>query len=476
MALDNLPGTKAEFQDGSLRITRPPTLPKVTLLGVTNNPGVTACEPVRIETDDDAILFDNMYDSDGVTLNAAGVLAKPSELTLAVAEAFNAGAQNVEVVAIPVGTGTDLSTKLSVAPTSSSRFTGLAALYGVLRNTDVRIVVPVGAYIDATGLLGTQNFGYQLANFLYQNSINSQTCIGMLGTTPPAPLVTTPTGIPTLAQLETWVAALETYDTSGVNGADFTIWDGVTDAGDDGIPDTYAGWATTDESIPTGAPPRWDGQVVTDRRSQPVDIGAYITVTPEWTRFFNDESSRMYPTLGFYPNSSAAAYAGLTSKLPSRIGTTNQYLPGTTPIRRLSPAQANRLINQRYAPMLVRSLGYVVVQDNTFAHYISRYYRSDYHLNTTVRITHDAMNVVRARVERFIGKPINAANRNALEQEIDEGLGIMQSHGALEWFNAELLITAAMKSIGQAQIDLSIQPAFELLTVNTFVSLTAGQV
>ena len=86
------------------------------------------------------------------------------------------------------------------------------------------------------------------------------------------------------------------------------------------------------------------------------------------------------------------------------------------------------------------------------------------------------MNVVRARVERFIGKPINAANRNALEQEIDEGLGIMQSHGALEWFNAELLITAAMKSVGQAQIDLSIQPAFELLTVNTYVSLTAGQV
>lgn len=472
MALDNLPGTKVEFQDGALRVTRPPTLPKVTLIGTTNNPGITAGEPVRVDSDDDAVLFDNMYDSDGTTLNSAGVLAKPSELTLAVAEAFTAGAENVEAVAIPASTG--IATKLSPDCTNSQRYSGLASLYTLLKHTDVRIVVPVGAYIDATGLLGTQNFGYQLADFLYQNSINYQTCIGVMGTTPPAPLVTTPTGVPTLAQLSAWVTALESFDTSTINGTSFTMWDGVTDSGGDGIPDTYAGWATTDSAIPTGAPPRFDADVVTDRRSNPVDIGAYLTIAPEWSKFYNEESSRMYPTLGYYQNSTAAAHAGLISKLPSRIGTTNRKINGITPIRQLSPSQADTLLSARYAPMLVRSGGYVVVQDNTFAHYVSQYYKSDFHLNTTVRTMHDATNVVRARAEKYYGRPNNAANRNALKQDIDEGLGIMQDRGAITWFEAEYISTPAMRILGQGQIDLVIEPAFELLRINTYVSLTSG--
>lgn len=472
MALDNLPGTKVEVEDGRLRVTRPPSQRKVTLLGLTNNPGITAGEPVRIETDDDAVLFDNRYDTDGVTLNSAGVVSAPSDLTLAIAEAFNAGAQNVEAVAIPNPTG--IQVKLDPGSTNADVYDGLEQLYTLLKHTDLNIVVPVGAYLDSPNLGAGENFGYQLANFCYQNSINHQMCVGVIGVERPNPLDSNPTGVMTLAQLEAWVAALESYDTSAINGADVTIFDGTTDVLGDGIPDNFAFWATTNEQIPTGTPPRFDGQTVTDRRGQPVDIGAYISVPTEWVRFFNAESSRLYPTLGYYQNSCAAAYAGLVSKLPARIGTTNQVLGGCTPIRQLSPLQAERLLNCRYVPMLMRSLGYVVVQDNTGAYHISDYYKSDFTLLTTVQITHDAVNVVRARGQRYIGKPNNAVNRNALMSEIDEGLGIMMKNGAIEWFEATLVAPPNLRVLGRAQIDLVIRPAFELLQIRQFVGLTAG--
>ena len=474
MALNNLPGTKVEVNDGNLRITRPPVQPKVTLIGCTNNPNVDAGEPIRIESDDDAVLFDNRYDTDGTTLLSTGALQKPSELTRAIAEAFAGGAQNVEVIALPSTTG--FESKLDPSPSASDRYDALALTYAVIKDTPMNIIAPVGAYIDEAGLLSSENFGYQLANFCYQNSINYQMCIGVLGVTPPNPLDTNPTGIPSLTQLEAWTAGLETFDTTAINGDDFTIFDGTTDAAGNGIPDNYAFWATSDEVIPVGgaSAPRFDANVVTDRRGEPVDIGAYISVPTEWSRFYNNESNRVYPTLGYYTNSTASAYAGLISKLPARIGTTNQVIPGMTPIRQLSPGQADRLLVQRFVPMLMRSLGYVVVQDNTGAYKISDYYRSDFTLLTTVRIMHDAVGVVRTRAETYIGKPNNAVNRNALMSEIDEGLGLMQKRGALEWFEATIVATNAMRVLGRASIDLVIQPAYELLEITTYVSLTAG--
>jgi len=473
MALDNLPGTKVEVQDGSLRISRPPAMPKVTLIGTTNNPGIDPGEPVRVETDDDAVLFDNMYAADGVTLDPTGPFQRPSELSLAIAEAFAAGGENIEAIALPSATG--LATKLEPDPSNSDRYTALGSLYNIIKHTDLDITVPVGAYIDSSGLGVGENFGYQLANFCYQNSINHRMGIGVLGVSPPDPIDSNPTGIPTLTQLNDWVTALAAFNTSAINGADFTIFDGVTDSGGDGVPDNYAFWATTNETIPTGAPPRFDANVVTDRRGEPVDIGAYISVPTEWARFFNDEGRRVNPTLGYYQSSTASAYAGLISKLPSRIGTTNQILRGTTPIRQMSPTQAETLINARYVPMLMRSLGYVMVQDNTGAYHISDYYKSDFTLLTTVRITHDAVRIVRSRGQNYIGRPNNAVNRNALMADIDEGLGLMQKLGAIEWFEATLIAPPSMTVLGRAQVDLVVQPAFELLQIRNFVSLTAGQ-
>lgn len=468
MPLNTLPGVKVELIDGQLRPVSIPVLPKVTLIGTTNNPNVDPGEPIRVESDDDASVFDNYFDSDGTTPNPLGVLRKPSELTKAIAEVFAGGADNVEVVALPDPTGTQL--KLEITPTAARRYDALDTMYGLLKFTEVDIITPVGATLDASGLASTQNFAWQLGNFCHQTTINERGCIGVIGVTAPVS-----TGIPTLAETEAWVAALETYDTSGILGADFTIGDGTTDGDTDGVPDNYAFWATSDEAIPSGLPaPRYDADVVEDRKGFPVDLGKYVSVVSEHCQFLNEESARVSPTTGLYSGSMASTYAGLISNLPARIGTTNQLIRGAIPLRKLAPSQVERLTSKRYVSGLQRpGVGYVVGQGITWAHRISDAYRSDFTQLTTVRITFDAIGFCRARAMRYIGQPNNAVTRAALRADIDEALGVMQKLGALQRYEFQLNVTPAQAVLGKMTIDLKLVPAYEILEITVTAALAA---
>ena len=468
MPINKLPGVKVELIDGQLRPVSLPVKPKVTLLGVSNNPNVMVGEPIRIETDNDAANFDNFFDSDGVTPNPAGVLQKPSELTKAIAETFAGGADNVEVVVLPDPTATNL--KLELTPTNQRRYDALDDMYTLLKFTAVDIVHPVSTTIDATALLATDNFGYQLANFCHQTTINERSCIGVLGVTP---AVAGETATPTLAQQEAWVVALEAFDTSTILGADFTIGDGVTDNPVDNVPDNYGFWATTDQAIPTGAPPRFDADVETDRRGEPVDLGKYISVVADQGRFVNEVSSRVNVTGGFYHNNLASAYAGLISNLPARIGTTNQIIRGATAVRALAPSQAERLMLNRYISFLNRPTGYVVANGITWAHKLSDAVRSDYTQLTTTRITFDAISFVRTRAIRYIGQPNNAQTRAALRADVDEALGTMQKIGALQRYDFQLNITPAQAVLGKMTVDLKLVPAFEILEITVTAALAA---
>jgi len=466
MAKSKLPGVKAEIVDGQLRPRFVPQQPKVTLIGVTNNANVDPSEPTLIETDADVALVDNYFaDAAATTPNPTGLVRKPSELSKAIAEARGGGAENVEFVVLPDPTA--IGVKLEINPIHQRRFDALTALYTDLKETQVDIVNPVGTVIDATGIQTTQNFGYQLADFCHQSTVNEQTVIGTIGVSPPI----AGDQVPTLAQLEAWVAGLESFDTSGQLGTAFPIGDGVTDSGGDGVPDTYAFWGTNNSQIPTGQPPRFHGQVEIDQRGEPVDIGKYISVCADTVRFVNEVANQVSPATGYYHNSMAAAYAGMISSLPSRVGTTNKVLGGALPVRKLSPSQVARLQEKRYVAMRMRPKGFVVSKGVTWAYNISTTFRSDFTQLTTMRITGDAISLVRLRAIEYIGGPSSAEVVNALDSDIDEALRSMQRSGALNRYDYALQINPAQAVLGAMTIELTLVPAFELTDITLVVAL-----
>ncbi|MGH7412446.1 MAG: hypothetical protein ACREJ6_15500, partial [Candidatus Methylomirabilis sp.] len=455
MPLNTLPGVKGEINDGQLRPRFVPQQPKVTLIGSSNNPELPVGEPFIIETDADAQKTYNRFLADGTTPSPSGPIRKPSELTRAIAEVRGGGAENIEVVVLPDPTA--MGQALEIDPNNLRRFQAQEALFPLLKETPIDAVVPVGATIDASGLGVGENFGYQLANLCHQSTINERSVRGYIGSV--GPVAPNSTSKPTLAQQEAWVAALEAFDTTAFGGASFTIGDGVTDAGGDGVPDNFAFWGTQNELIPTGTPPRFNGQVEIDGKGQPVDIGKYITVFVERVRFFNEVAQDVNPTLNFYDANGVAAYAGLRASLPSRLGTTNRVLPGAVPIRPLSPTQVERLQRKRFVALRLRPTGYVVNNGITFAYHINDFFKSDFTQETTFLITQDALSFIRTRAVQYLGGPNNAQVKAALESDIDDALKVMQRLGALQRYNFQLIISPAQAVLGRMRIEVTLVPA-----------------
>lgn len=454
----NIPRTSAEVVDFGTRVTPPIAGPKVTVLGFTDNVNAPLEDPFLLERFED---LNTYFDK------AAG---GPSEITKMVEEVAAGGARNIEVFVLSDGSGNRYD-EASVTP--SQRHTMLDRAYELLLNHDVDIVLPVEAKVDATGLLANQNFAYQLANFCYQATKEYNSCIGVCGVQPPSAAVAA-TGVPTLALQSSWVQALVGYNTSALLGADITIYDGVTDANADGIPDNYAFWATTDETIPVGSPPAAAANVRKDSKGNPIDIGGYISVVGAWCKIRNEAAARLYPTQGYYNAGGEGVYAGLISKLPAEISTTNQPAIGAEVLRNLSARQVNDLSGARFVSFWTMPNGYVVASGMTGAHNISQYYRSDFVRLTTTRITQESIAAVRLVSNPFIGKPNNAVNRSALENAIDEGLSRLQKRGALEGFRFSIISTPTMRVLGQIIVDLTIVPAFEIQEIKIQIGLSAA--
>ena len=266
------------------------------------------------------------------------------------------------------------------------------------------------------------------------------------------------------------MTALNSFDTSLLQGAAFTEFDGVTDSGADGVPDNYAGWATSDEVMATGAPPASDTDVEEDLNHNPIDIGAYTCVYAGWERFRNDAGRRIYPALGYYNASGAAAYAGLMSITPSYLAARNIPLPGAESIRNLSSAQADALSVNRFIVSAPNVGQYQVYDAMTSAHNISQYLRSDFVRITTVRVMFDAVDQTRAAANPFIRRNNNPTNREGLKEAIDEGLKLLRGKGLEKW-DYDLVFTPAMMVLGELLIDLKLWIESEIQTITLRVGL-----
>lgn len=446
----NLPGATVEILDQGLRVSRPPSGPKVLLLGFTTstNTNATPYVPYSISSSSLTTAYQSFKNADGTV----------SELCKALYECYVAGGRDIEIMNI-------LPTASGSYTANNDRYGYLAEAYDILINLNADIVVPVGARIDDSvtanyhGDGGSQwNFAYQLANFCYQSTKNNNTCLGVIGT---IGATTSPSGTPTLAEVETWVKKCENY-------TGFASYDGTT-ATSTGTPGNYCFVARSIEQMPNA----YSGGDVTDAKGNKVDIGAYISVVAANVRAANDAAVDLYPTLGYYNSDGAAAYAGLVASLQAKSAPTNKVVQGVTLSQGMSQSQADRLAGKRFVTFLSKPKGIVVASAMTGAYNISQYYKSDFTRLSTVRIVHDAINYVRTVADQFIGEPNNAPQRNAMATAIENALKTMQERGALRRFNFNVYASPTDQVLGKATVELILVPAFELQQITVIVALTS---
>lgn len=446
----NLPGATVEILDQGLRVSRPPSGPKVLLLGITTstNTNATPNIPYSISSSSLTTAYQSFKNADGTA----------SELCQALYECYIAGGRDIELMnVLPVGSGALTS--------ANDKYGYLGEAYDILVNHNADIVVPVGVSIDDSvtanyhGDGGSQwNFAYQLANFCYQSTKNNNTCLGIIGV---SGATTSASGTPTLSEVETFVKKCEKY-------TGFACYDGTTETST-GNPGNYCFVATTTEQMPAS----YAGGDVTDSRGNKVDIGAYISVVATNVRATNDAAVDLYPTIGYYNSEGSSAYAGLVSSLPAKSAPTNKIVQGVTMSQGISESQADRLAGKRFVTFLSKAKGVCVASAMTGAYNISQYYRSDFVRLSTVRIVHDAINYVRQVADQFIGEPNNAPQRNAMATAIENALKNMQERGALRRFNFNVYASPTDQVLGKANVELVLVPAFELQTITVVVALTS---
>lgn len=446
----NLPGATVEILDQGLKISRPPSGPKVLLLGHTTSTATEATPyiPYSIAGSSFTSSYRNFLNADGTV----------SELCKALEECYVAGGRDMELMnVLPAASG--------LLTSANDKYGYLGHAYEILINHAVDVICPVGVNMDEAvtanyhnGLGTVWNFGYQLANFCYQVTKVNNTCIGVIGV---ESATTSPSGTPTLTEVETWVAGLETY--TGIE-----CYDGTTET-TTGVPGNYCFVATQDEEMPTS----YAGGDVEDAKGNKVDIGAYISVIAANVRAANDAAVQLYPTLGYYNTTGSAVYAGQISALPAKSAPTNKVLRGITLSQGISQYQADRLAGGRFVTLLSKAKGITCASAMTGAYNIDQYSRSDYVRLTTVRIVHDAINYVRNVADQFIGEPNNAPQRNAMATAIENALKSMQEAGALRRFNFNVFASPTDQVLGRATVELILVPAFELQQITVTVALAA---
>lgn len=510
MAFDSLPSLNVSLNDKGLKIARPPAGPKVTLLGITSNSDINLREPFQVTNVGQAAA--SLY------FSGASGSTYPGELSLALEEAMAGGASAVEIVVIGHYSGSQLES--IVAPTGVgpvTRYNDLATAYNTILNTDLDVVVPVGAWADCTGVTG--NFTNQLANFCEQATNEfSNTCFGVIGM------------MPTLHWAQTWSNATGLWDNAILSGEAVAL----TGEGDlrFNIPsialvDEWVKYATQDDEDQTATVPLVEsteanfpttfynylagsndengifypenadniaadvnvsywasfraidsaGTAQFDDKGNEVDAGRRICIVGAPLITTNNQTLNFAKGLGkslsntVYNTDGAAAYAGMINSLIPHSATTNKPIGNLAARRPLSAKQANKLAARRITTFLNKTRGFVVASGVTGAHNVSKYVRSDFVRLSTIRIVDAALAGIRAAAEPFIGEANNAIARGAMSAEIDKFLFDMKSAGALNDFEFFVSSTPDQQVLGEVDITITLVPAFEITKITQTVSL-----
>lgn len=518
---NNLPGVNVTLNDLGLRLAVPDEGPKVTIIGQASHPDLVVNEPYRVV--DSATAIDTFfYASNGSVFTGDTSQTKwPSDLSLAVEAAFNAGAKNVEVMVTAIRTGSAIT-----GQTFETRYNELSSTYEALRNSTVDVVFPAGYYFDEPESLSVDdanfsglNFGKQLADFCYQATKEANSAIGVIELMPPTRLASwlgfvTNTGVettnkfwnysgyfpnedwrfdnPSTALIANWVGLLNT-DSNAVYLTGHFNYTGASDplglSGQRYVNSLVQSYlqgselaSGTIDQVHTNYLLYWtaldtDGTKASDSKGNPIDAGGYLVVPAAPLREFSTQARRLASHFGksiagnFINTGGGASVAGrITSLLPSHA-LTNKVIPNLGPSKILGRTQADKLVGRRFTTFIAREPGFVVAKDVTGARNAGRYARSDYVLLSTVRIVHAAVDTVRAVSEKYIGFPSNPQTRAAMEQEVRSELDKFVERGALNTFDISISQTPDQNVLGEIDINLSLVPATELVQVNLTVNL-----
>lgn len=322
--------------------------------------------------------------------------------------------------------------------------------------------VGIGSASSTTGIDGSAleasdfrevNFGYQLANFCFSLSVNDNEVTGVIGTKGPASY--------SAKDISLWIGKEPTFDSEGAvtaNGSGLlgNKFMAGTSTRESGFFATESGW------LPTGADFDANPDILEDRNGRKIDIGKYISVTAMPLTFFNATDATGF---GYQANMSGY-YAGFYSALPSNSAPTNKVVSGVRAPFRISKTKLNSLAKYKYVAIKQKE-GRLRISDAPTAARDA----SDFTRLTTMRIIADVIDAVRAVAEPYIGEPNTALARTSLETGIVRELSSLQELGFIQRFEARVSATTAQEIQGDATVELTIVPAFELRKITVITSL-----
>ena len=185
----------------------------------------------------------------------------------------------------------------------------------------------------------------------------------------------------------------------------------------------------------------------------------FLSVTAFEPIFLNIGRGRPYTANG------QAAYAGFLASLPHNISPTNKSVPTLQNIRfDLSVVQYEALNDARFVTMKEKR-GYspVIIEDKTAAPI-----GSDFQNWVIYSITAEAADRVRAIADTFIGRPNSIEIRSSLEQLIANELMSMEGLRAYDFSTSS---TPTQQVLGIIEVDLILVPIFTIKKIRTTVKL-----
>ena len=308
--------------------------------------------------------------------------------------------------------------------------------------------------IDPDGkLLHEVSFAYELASFCQEKTNNESFCMAAIGVNPPSSHFAP-------SAISEWYGKAPAKNID--SGAIVTNGTGLL-----GNRLLAGGVGYTPGFFQTESGYMDDSSVLLDGNESPIDMGKYLSIVASYVTLSNaaDVSG-----LG-YINSGASLYLGRISSLAPWSATTGKQLgAGLGLPSRLAKRRQNALAGLGYVTLDQPRGQQVSVVDGPSAAMSS----SDFTRNMTSRMVGEAITRVRAVGRPYLGEPLSAPRKAALDNAIGSALKALQtdSDAALESFDYALSQTPREAVTGIANLTLSLKVIGELRRIIVNVSLS----
>jgi hypothetical protein len=302
-------------------------------------------------------------------------------------------------------------------------------------------------------LLHEVNFAYELASFCQEKTNNESFCTSSIGVNPPSSHFAP-------SAVNTWYgkAPTKNIDTGAISSNGTGLLGNRLLAG---------GVGYTPGFFQTQSGYMDDSTVLLDSNENKIDMGKYLSIVASYVTLSNASDST---GLG-YINSGASVYLGKTSALAPWSATTGKELgSGLAVPSRLAKRRQNALAGLGYVTLDQPRGQQVSVVDGPSAAMSG----SDFTRNMTSRMVGEAITRVRAVGRPYLGEPLSAPRKAALDNAIGSALRGLQadSDAALESFNHSLSQTPREAVTGIANLTLSLKVIGELRRIIVTVSLS----